>query len=128
MSTQGRFHGGCVGCKQPLAVCHGCQYRKGNWTLPSLHNTTGLIKASKLDPNKAFKERKKKPYTPHHLRIKQQAYPTVIKFTGGSHLITFTCPRCNYTYDVVFHKGMALHTENLGCTNCNLADMDYHID
>jgi len=72
-----------------------------------------------LNPNRVVRDRN----TP------KGRYPITIKFIGGSHLITFTCPECGYCYDAVFHKGMTLHTENLKCprSKCR-AQMNYHID
>lgn len=74
-----------------------------------------------INPNIAFRDRSKK--------LHKRGHPAVtIVFTGDDHLVHFSCPRCMYKYETVFHRGMTLHTENLLCPTCKREQMDYKID
>jgi hypothetical protein len=113
---QGRHHGGCISCIQQDTVCHGCQYRYGDWSLPSMHKTQAH---STIDPNQVFRDRKRKPLA--------RKVPTSLIFKT-SRVVEFYCPGCGYEYTATMHAGMTLHTNNLGCPFCNKTEMEYHIN
>ncbi len=70
-----------------------------------------------LDPNRAYRDRDKKPNKP----IVEIHFKT-------AHNVIFTSPNCDHQYTAVVHAGMTLYGNNLRCPVCTDADMDYHID
>jgi hypothetical protein len=72
-----------------------------------------------MNPNEAFKDRNGKPSKPR---------PLLTIIFNSTHVVTFTCTACGYTYNIVFEKGETFYPDNLICSGCHKAGMAYQID
>jgi len=111
-----RFHGGCVGCTQPIDVCDsGCQYRTGNWSLPNFY-TQSKRKVNKIDPNIAFRDRNRRK----HSFDESSSY--IVSVHGMSNLLA-NCPRCQESMAVDVRDTDTIDIKAIRCEDCRLEEM-----